>query len=474
MRIMISKRIIDVTSSLGVPTKFTPKRHFASKLFKEKYAKTRPFKTPTMIALDNFDFYYGPVYGNQWPSIRLGLLTPNKYFAVLNKFSRNRQKNEALLKDLGAFNVLEKLHQKVNKKDNACAEYKEYQPIPSNDTSKANDSVENELESIYMRGEGGLGYFRQSGEIASLEERTHFKTKLSKDVNIKKINITGFEGQYVELPTKSHALTYPTELTIYSFPKGDLSDYPPPPKDEIGTPGWWLLDGGSLAPVLALGLTEESNVLDMCAAPGGKSLLIVQTGLMTKLTCNDNKQSRLGQLHRALGQYIPVNSDIADRVILKRKDASVLDYWDECNIYDRYYMYVKVLVDAPCTSDRLSVNRDDGNLYSTQLTEQRLNLPEVQTRMLVNALRSVQVGGYVVYSTCALSPVQNEGVVENAVAIADEHFGIKAVELSLSQMVSHFRNIYRFSDKPRRGILILPFLPSNCGPMYMCKLQRIQ
>ncbi|KAK6104933.1 NOL1/NOP2/sun family protein [Brugia pahangi] len=465
---MISKRIIDVTSSLGVSTKFTSKRHFASKLFKEKYAKTRPFKTPTMIAMDNFDFYYGPVYGNQWPSIRLGLLTPNKYFAVLNKFSRDRQKNEAQLKDLGAYNVLEKLHQKVDKKDNTHVEYEEYEPISSNDTSKTNDSVENELDSIYMRGEGGLGHFRQSGEIASLEERAHFKTQLSKDGNIRKINITGFEGQCVELPTKSHVLTYPTELIVYSFPKGDLSDYPPPPKDEVGTPGWWLLDGGSLAPVLALGLTEESNVLDMCAAPGGKSLLIVQTGLMNNLICNDNKQSRLGQLHRALGQYIPVNSDVANRIILKRKDASVLDYWDECNTYDR------VLVDAPCTSDRLSVNRDDGNLYSTQLTEQRLNLPEVQTRMLVNALRSVQVGGYVVYSTCALSPVQNEGVVENSVAIADEHFGIKVVELSLSQMVSHFRNIYRFSDKPRRGILILPFLPSNCGPMYMCKLQRIQ
>ncbi|EFO22986.2 hypothetical protein LOAG_05500 [Loa loa] len=471
--IMIGKRIIDVTLPLCVSAKFTAKRRFASKMFKEKYAKVRPFKTPTTIAMDNFDFYYGPVYGNDWPSIRLGLLTPNKYFAVLNKFARNREENEALLKDLGAFNVLEKIQRQIVKKNNTHEEYEE--PVLSGDTSEAKDSInvqkiqiQSELDSAYMRGEGGLGYFRQSGEITSLEERTRLKTQSSKDVNIKKINITGFEGQYVELPTKSHTLTYPAELAIYSFPKGDLSDYPSPPKDEVGTPGWWLLDGGSIAPVLALGLTEESNILDMCAAPGGKSLLIVQTGLMTKLTCNDNKQSRLGNLHRALGQYIPVNSEVADRIILKRKDASVLDGWDECSSYDR------ILVDVPCTSDRLSVNRDDGNLYSTQLTEQRLNLPQVQTRMLVNALRSVHVGGSVVYSTCALSPVQNDGVIENGVAIADEYFGIKAVELSLSQMVSHFKNIYRFSDKPRRGLLILPFLPSNCGPMYVCKLQRIQ
>lgn len=86
--IMIGKRIVNITSPLYVSAKSISKRHFASKMFKEKYAKIRPFKTPTMIAMDNFDFYYGPVYGNSWPSIRLGLLTPNKYFAVLNKFSR--------------------------------------------------------------------------------------------------------------------------------------------------------------------------------------------------------------------------------------------------------------------------------------------------------------------------------------------------------------------------------------------------
>lgn len=57
--------------------------------------------------------------------------------------------------------------------------------------------------------------------------------------------------------------------------------------------------------------------------------------------------------------------------------------WHEVvTIMDLVYDF-KVLVDVPCTSDRLSVNRDDGNLYSSQLTEQRLNLPQIQTRMLV-------------------------------------------------------------------------------------------
>lgn len=40
-----------------------------------------------MLALDNFDFYYGPIFGSQWPSIRLGLLSQKKFVAVLNRFS---------------------------------------------------------------------------------------------------------------------------------------------------------------------------------------------------------------------------------------------------------------------------------------------------------------------------------------------------------------------------------------------------
>ncbi|VDN03188.1 unnamed protein product [Thelazia callipaeda] len=472
---MISKRILLMTLRSSEQTHFTSERYFASKVFKEKYAKVYPLKTPTMIALDNFDFYYGPVYGNRWPSIRLALLTPNKYFAILNKFASNWKENEMLMKKIGAINVLEEAREQESK----LTDEKQLEPKICIETSI---SEEKSLESffsdqigpepLHMRGKGGLTQFRQSGRNVTMDEKINLKEDASPNVNTKRIEITGFEGQYVELPKENHVLHYPNKLDIYAFPYGNLSCYPPPVKDEVGTQGkilcWWLLDGGSIAPVLALGLTEGENVLDMCAAPGGKSLLIIQTHLIGQLTCNDNKQSRLGHLHRALGQYIPVSSEIADRIILKRKDASILDTWDEISIYD------KVLLDAPCTSDRLSVNRDDGNLYSSQMTEQRLNLPQVQTRMLVNALRSVRVGGCVVYSTCTLSPVQNEGVVENGVAIASTHFGIKAVELSLSELEYRFRGSYQFSDKPRRGSLILPFLPSNCGPMYMCKLQRIK
>lgn len=57
--------------------------------FKPNIAKVRKHKTSTMLALDHFDFYYGPMFDKRWPSIRLGLLTQNKFVAILNRFSLN-------------------------------------------------------------------------------------------------------------------------------------------------------------------------------------------------------------------------------------------------------------------------------------------------------------------------------------------------------------------------------------------------
>jgi 16S rRNA C967 or C1407 C5-methylase (RsmB/RsmF family) len=93
-----------------------------------------------------------------------------------------------------------------------------------------------------------------------------------------------------------------------------------------------------------------------------------------------------------------------------------------------------------------------------------------------NALRSVRVGGSVVYSTCTMSPTQNEVVVENAAVLARQHYGIECVEQSLKRMERHLSKtgLFQFSSQQQRGSLILPWIISNFGPMYVCKLQRIK
>ncbi|VDN55615.1 unnamed protein product [Dracunculus medinensis] len=369
--------------------------------FKRKIAKVRPLRTPTALALDHFDFYYGPLFGDKWPSIRLALLMPHKYIAILNKFSRFV--HEEILKEYGAFDLLSTI-------------------IDQTSFDKDKKRKESDLNEHLL------------GDCEDL---------------------TIAESQSVNLPKQEDFIIYPRELKLFSFPRGSTNDFPAPSKDRNRIPGWWLVTGSSIIPVLALNLCKGDVVLDMCAI---RYFYFHFSYFL----------SRLGDLKRSLSIYIPVNSDESKAVFLKRKDASDLTNWDEFGLYD------KVLADVTCTTDRHSLQQDELNIFATAKTNERLTLPFLQTKILINALRSVRVGGCVVYSTCTLSSVQNEGVIENAVAIASEQFGIEAVEMIMDNMQKSLSStgLFEFYPGCRRGLLILPFLPSNFGPLYVCKLRR--
>ncbi|RCN30716.1 hypothetical protein ANCCAN_23506 [Ancylostoma caninum] len=467
---------------------------FKTVKFKPKVAKTRPLKTPSAVALDHCDFYYGPMFGKRWPSIRLGLLTPNKYIAVMNTFSKSCDAHEDILKDMNTLDLLarirgktasERIEEKKQRVDSIAKEETERamreKEVPESEPTPSTH------EDPVLRSAAGLGEFQPPSESITPGELQLGKKK-QKEENLENFQVTGFEAEGMELARRNHFIYYPRELRLRCYDRGVLADFPPPVKDDSGIPSWWLLDGGSLVPVLALGLEKGDSLLDVCAAPGGKSLLTLLTKLPGKIVCNDFKLARLGQLKRALSTYVPSNAPEANAVILKRKDASNLATWDELDTYDKAcgtvvqastfktrIIIFQVIADVPCSTDRLAVNQDDGNMYSSQMTNERLDLPQLQTKILINALRSVKVGGSVVYSTCTLSSIQNEAVVENGVAIAEEKFGVRVVEESLSQLVTHLSSsgLYRFSDQCCTGALVLPFLPSNFGPMYICKLTRI-
>ena len=65
-----------------------------------------------------------------------------------------------------------------------------------------------------------------------------------------------------------------------------------------------------------------------------------------------------------------------------------------------------MLLDVPCSNDRLSVNRDEDNIFASSKTRERESLPEYQALLLYSAYNLCKPGGFVVYSTCSLSPSQ--------------------------------------------------------------------
>jgi 16S rRNA C967 or C1407 C5-methylase (RsmB/RsmF family) len=100
-----------------------------------------------------------------------------------------------------------------------------------------------------------------------------------------------------------------------------------------------------------------------------------------------------------------------------------------------------------------------------------------------SAIRACKPGGIVVYSTCTLAPVQNEGVVERAIenvaSSSKKKHGykgndqIKCEIISTKSLEKHYAYFFDFHAKTRYGSLVLPHISKNFGPLYFCKIRRI-
>lgn len=80
------------------------------------------------------------------------------------------------------------------------------------------------------------------------------------------------------------------------------------------------------------------------------------------------------------------------------------------------------------------------------------------------------------YSTCSLSPIQNDGVVHMAIKqLTDQMNGrIRVSIVDMKEAFRPLRGLFRLHRDSRYGQQVMPFLPSNFGPIYFCKIIRVQ
>ena len=173
-----------------------------------------------------------------------------------------------------------------------------------------------------------------------------------------------------------------------------------PGKSPLHEAGLYYLQEPSAMAVAALaGAEPGEKVLDLCAAPGGKSTMLagelLGRGLLVSNEINPGRAKILSQNVERMG--------IANAVVTNETPEKLAERFPA--FFDR------VLVDAPCSGEGMF--RKEEQALSMWSPKNVKNCAERQAVILDQAAIMVRSGGYLVYSTCTFAPAENEDSAEN-------------------------------------------------------------
>jgi 16S rRNA (cytosine967-C5)-methyltransferase len=163
-----------------------------------------------------------------------------------------------------------------------------------------------------------------------------------------------------------------------------------------GKGGWWVQDFAASIPARLFGPGAGRSALDLCAAPGGKTMQLAAAGF--DVTAVDESKSRLARLSENLART-NLEAEIVAADVLKWQPAAPAD---------------AILLDAPCSAT--GIYRRHPDVLHRARPRAIAELAAGQKEMLTRAADWLKPGGTLVYSVCSLEPEEGEEVADGFLA----------------------------------------------------------
>ena len=213
----------------------------------------------------------------------------------------------------------------------------------------------------------------------------------------------------------------------------------------------YMMDGASVLAASCLRLPEAGTILDACAAPGGKSLVLAsRMAAGVTLLCNELSAERRRRLVKVLDEHL--HEEKRRQVTVSGFDAGALGgRKGEWNRFDA------ILLDAPCSSERHVIASAKALAEWTAARPRALS--RRQWALLSAAFLLLKPGGSLVYATCAITAEENDGPVSR---LLSKYAG----EIELDEPD------FEAGEKTNYGKLILPDLADGMGPMYVARFRK--
>jgi len=164
----------------------------------------------------------------------------------------------------------------------------------------------------------------------------------------------------------------------------------------------YIQNASSLIPGLAMQPQAGERILDVCGAPGGKTVHIqALAGGGARIIANDAMKPRLSKLEEVLSTFHVNNAEITNF---------------EGQFIDRHVddmgggQFDRILLDAQCSGEGM-LDLSHGNALRFWSVERVIKMSYLQQKMITAAWKVLKPGGVLIYSTCTFGPEENEGPV---------------------------------------------------------------